>query len=145
MSNPPWPKEVVGRYNPVRHLGKGAFATVMLAKRKASEGGNDEELVAIKMVKVKTNKETQYAHRVMQILQELNHPSIVKLIESWEPHDSTFSAALVLSYAEGRTLYYLLDNIGAPCLTFGRVVIAQLIDAVAYLHSVSTRHESVKC
>ncbi len=136
-SDPPWPKEVIDRYEPVRRLGRGAFATVVLAKRKLVNEGIDAELVAIKMVKARTNTQTQYAHREMYILRELNHPNIVKLIETWEPQDSIFSATMVLSNAEGRTLDYLLVNVGAPSLTFGRVVMAQLVDAVAYLHSVS--------
>ena len=136
-SDPPWPKEVIDKYEPVRRLGRGAFATVVLAKRKSVNEGIDAELVAIKMVKAKTNTQTHYAHREMYILQELNHPNIVKLIETWEPQDSTFSATMVLSNAEGRTLDYLLVNVGGPSLTFGRVVMAQLVDAVAYLHSVS--------
>jgi serine/threonine protein kinase len=32
-STPPWPKEVLEKYEPVRVLGKGGFATVYLAKR----------------------------------------------------------------------------------------------------------------
>jgi serine/threonine protein kinase len=145
-STPPWPKEVQEKYAPVRILGKGGFATVFLAKRKsqavegvdAGENKTKEhnELVAIKLVKAKTHTETNYAHREIYILRELNHPNIMKLIECWEPHDSVCAATMVLSYAEGKTLNYLLRNIGAPSLTFGRVVIAQLVDAVAYLHSV---------
>ena len=138
---PPWPKEVIDRYEPVRKLGKGAFGVVVLAKRKqetATEGNDANEFVAVKMVTAKTNTQTQYAHREMNILQEINHPNIVKLIESWEPHDSIHSATMILSYADGRTLNYLLENVGAPSPAFGRVVIAQLIDAVAYLHSVSS-------
>ena len=145
-STPPWPKEVFEKYEPVRVLGKGGFATVYLAKRKSQavkgveaveKEHQEHELVAIKLVKAKTHTQTNYVQREICILQELNHPHIVKLIESWEPHDSVVcTATLVLSYAEGMTLNYLLRNIGAPSLTFGRVVIAQLIDAVAYLHSV---------
>jgi hypothetical protein len=44
---------------------------------------------------------------------------------------------MTVSYARGRTLHYLLKNVGAPSLTFSRVVIAQLVDAVSHLHSVS--------
>jgi calcium-dependent protein kinase len=137
VSDPPWPKEMIDRFEPIRHLGRGAFATVVLAKRKLLPEGIDDELVAIKMVKAKTNTQTQYVHREMYILQELNHPNIVKLIETLAPQDLTFLTTLVLSNAEGRTLEYLLVNVGAPSLTFGRVVMAQLVDAVAYLHSVS--------
>jgi serine/threonine protein kinase len=135
---PPWPKEVFDKYKPVRPLGKGGFATVFLAKRKSTSKENGDELVAIKQVQAGTNTETHYAHREIYILKEINHPNIMSLIESWEPNDSTCSATMALTYAKGRTLDYLLKQVGAPSLTFGRVVIAQLIDAVAYLHSVSS-------
>ena len=136
-SNLQWPKEVLDKYEPVRILGKGGFASVFLAKRKSTTEEKKEKFVAIKLVRAKTKTETHYAHREINILKEINHPNIMKLIESWEPDASTGIATMAVTYARGRTLHYLLKNVGAPSLTFSRVVIAQLVDAVSHLHSVS--------
>jgi aurora kinase len=127
-----WPDEVLEQYEAVRFLGKGRFGSVVLAKSK-----RDNELVAIKQVGAKTNTQTHYAHREMYILRELNHPNIMKLLDSWELQDNTKLAFMALSYAKGNTLLYVLKHFAAPSFTFSRVVIAQLVDAVAYLHSVS--------
>jgi serine/threonine protein kinase len=129
-----WPAEVLEQYEAVKFLGSGRFGSVVLAKSKG-----DNQLVAIKQVEANTNTQTHYAHREMYILKELNHPNIVKLIDSWEPHDNTKSACMALSYAKGNTLHYVLKHFGAPSFTFSRVVIAQLVDAVSHLHSVSKK------
>lgn len=139
-ASPPWPREVLDKYAPIRTLGKGAFATVVLARRKLTTKGDENRLVAMKQVKACTHTEVQYSHRELYILQELSHPNIMKLVESWEPSEG--SVLMALSYAPGKTLEYLLRNIGAPSLAFCRVVIAQLVDAVAYLHSVCSNPSS---
>lgn len=79
-----WPTEVSDKYEAVRLLGKGSFGSVTLAK---SLTGSDEDLVAIKVVGFR--KETtraadrQYARREIDILREIDHPNIVKMLDSW--------------------------------------------------------------
>lgn len=132
--NPKWPEQALQKYKPLKELGRGGFACVFLAQKRR---GHDTNLVAMKQVRAQTNTQSNYAHREIYILRELSHPNIMKLIEHWEPDDNNVMT-MAVSYAEGRTLDYLLEKAGAPSLTFCRVVIAQLVDAVAYLHSVSS-------
>jgi serine/threonine protein kinase len=132
-----WPSEVRKRYEFVGALGKGGFATVSLAKRRF-DSTEIPDMVAIKLVNAKSNTENNYAHREVHILQELRHSNVVELIEYWEHDRSTDAVAMVLTYAKGKTLEFVLKNVGVPSLSFCRVVIAQLVDAVAYLHSVCT-------
>jgi serine/threonine protein kinase len=134
-----WPNEVKSRYELIGTLGKGAFATVSLAKRKFDSTAIPD-MVAIKLVRAHTNTENNYAHREVKILQELNHSNIVKLIEYWEHDHLTDAVAMILDYAKGKTLEFVLKNVGAPSLSFCRVIVAQLVDAVAYLHSVCIMH-----
>jgi serine/threonine protein kinase len=111
----------------------------MLAKTKGTSTTDENHLVAIKLVKAGTDKDTNYAHREIYILKEISHTNIMTIIESFEPTnpDQSGVAAIVLNYAKGKSLEFLLSRIGAPSLVFGRAVIAQLVDAVAYLHTVS--------
>jgi 3-phosphoinositide dependent protein kinase-1 len=136
---PQWPPEVVELYEPLRELGRGGFASVILARNKKSG-----EFHAIKVVgsKATTRKEMGYALREIDILAETNHPGIMKLIQHWEPPvDARMCAAVMaLSYAEGPTLEKLLKLGGKLSFSFSRVVAAQLVDAVDYLHGRAVVH-----
>ena len=153
---PQWPAEVCKLYEPVRTLGVGGFASVMLARKKNPnpEDKDDEKLVAIKVAgsKYVTRQDVGYAHREIDILKELNHPNIMKLYDYWEPSSkesastaSTKCAAVIaLSYSRGPTLESLLRHGGALSILFGRVVAAQLIDALSYIHSKAVVHRDIK-
>ena len=132
-----WPNEVVQQYEAIRPIGKGGFAEVILAKHKSTG-----EMVAMKIV-VSTNRQQMgYCNRELDILRELRHPNIMKLINHWQP--SEYCAVMALSYAPGPTLLQLLRFRGALNFTFARVVIAQLVDAVLYLHSRAVVHRDIK-
>ena len=110
-----------------------------------------------------------YARREITILQQLDHPNIVHLYDHWLAASSTSAAAatttttttttrrnsrsaisdrtaavLVLEYAKGPTVDSLLQYGGALSTNFGRIVIAQIIDAVAYLHRHAVLHRDIK-
>ena len=79
-----WPTEVSNIYSPIRVLGKGGFASVVLARDK-----NDSKTkVAVKVVgsssevvgNVEAEKRTAaYAQREIEILRRLDHENIVKV------------------------------------------------------------------
>lgn len=109
-------------------------------------------MVAIKIVDGETDNDdgrddnydnTAYARREVTILQALNHPNIVKVVESWEPLYGE-PGAMALTYSEGPTLQSLLDKGGALSTVFSRIVIAQIADAVAYLHRHAVLHRDIK-
>jgi serine/threonine protein kinase len=146
-----WPPEVADLYEPLRELGRGGFASVVLARRRKSRSDVNNEkdnLVAIKVAGSRqvTNQEVGYAHREIEILQELLHPNIMRLIQYWEPPASAHlcAAVMALNYVRGPTVYHLLKTGGALHLTFCRVVVAQLVDAVAYCHSRAVMHRDIK-
>ena len=86
-----------------------------------------------------------YARRELEILAELDHPNIMHLIHHWEPPVETHTcvAVMALSYAPGPTLDKLL-RYGKLSLRFSRVVAAQLVDAMAYLHGRAVVHRDTK-
>jgi serine/threonine protein kinase len=151
-----WPQEVAELYDPLRILGQGGFASVVLAREK----GGKKALVAIKVVgqnKDKTKLQClTYAHREVDILRELSHPNIMKVIQSWDVANQEEQAVsgsvspnktvcvMALQHEKGPTLESLLQYGGALSNKFGRVVIAQAMDAVAYLHYRAVVHRDIK-
>jgi len=155
-----WPPEVAELYEPVKKIGEGGFGSVLLAKRKKNDTINsetapdgDDDVVAMKVVgsmnAAASKQEVGYAHREIEILEELRHPNIMRLLHKWEPDlnsgEATCAAVMALSYAEGPTVHDLINEGGALSIVFSRVVAAQLVDAVAYLHSRYARDAFVRC
>ena len=153
-----WPPEVASVYEPIRVLGTGGFASVILARRRQGQSkqqqqqGDDSDLppeyAAMKIVGSKNSNRTEigYAHRELDILRELTHPNIMRLLEYWEPAPCLHKCAAVmaLTYSKGPTVEQLLQHGGCLSLVFARVVIAQLVDAVCYLHSRAVVHRDIK-
>jgi serine/threonine protein kinase len=141
-----WAPQVRDLYDPVRVLGQGGFASVVLAKSKATK-----DLVAIKVVGKQQGlkgairkSEWLYAHREIDILQELQHPNIMKVLHYWEPTATHHAMNMALSYHKGPTVEALLQHGGALSTTFGRVVITQVVDTISYLHSHAVIHRDIK-
>lgn len=137
-SDPPphWKKEVGDAYAPIRVIGKGGFASVWMAKEKATSGatGGDGK-VAIKVM-----RDDGYARREIAILSELTaehpHPNVVRLLRDFKP-DPDYSEdvnCVVLSLARGPTLTFILNKGGALGLVVAQSISRQLIDTVAFLH-----------
>ena len=154
-----WPKEVKDEYEPVRILGKGGFASVILAKGRSSGGSknnnNNNKFVAMKLVGPTAGANSDqtattwkmYAHREVDILKELSHPNIIQVINVWELDSESKNSPVViaLQYVKGPTVMDLLLHRGAlNPQKFGRVVTAQLVDAVAYLHNHAVIHRDIK-
>ena len=149
---PQWPSDVCKLYTPVRSLGAGGFASVMLARKKnidVSRGDDPSGLVAIKVAgsRYVTRQDIGYAHREIDILKELHHPNIMKLLAYWEPsksEDPKCAAVIALSYSKGPTIESLLRHGGALSVLFGRVVTSQLVDALSFVHSKAVVHRDIK-
>jgi serine/threonine protein kinase len=148
-----WPVEVAKEFEPVRSLGQGGFASVMLAKQRRNgppekvdeSKKEDEGFVAIKIVGSKnlTRMQIAYAYREIHILKELQHVNIVQLYQYWLPSSTCCAAAMALQYIPGPTLHKLIQTGGSLSVVFTRVVMAQVVDAVCYLHSRACLHRDI--
>lgn len=196
-----WPQQARDLYDPIRRLGIGGFGAVWLAKRSGSGGGGEGEgrddkhtdttasnnsenaYVAIKLVghpltsavsSFEKMSEEGYFRREVEVLQEISHPRIVKLIHKIEGEETEGTAAaaaaandesekavvvnstsaqaqaqaspycMVLEFCRGPTLEQMLAHGGGLGLPMAREISAQLIDAVSYLHGRGVIHRDIK-
>ncbi|KAL9586372.1 MAG: hypothetical protein Q9212_000944 [Teloschistes hypoglaucus] len=130
-----------GGYILGKTLGEGEFGKVRLGWRK--EGNNVQ--VAVKLIRREAlggnPSRLPKIYREINILQELNHPNIVRLHEMTETDKYI---GIVLEYASGGELFdfillhrYLKDP-------SARKLFAQLISGVGYLHKKGIVHRDLK-
>ncbi|KAJ3183332.1 MAP/microtubule affinity-regulating kinase 4 [Gaertneriomyces sp. JEL0708] len=145
-------KEMVGRYSVIRTLGSGTFSHVKLAVDPISG-----RKVAIKMLPKNPPPDTAVGPRrpvrkvsasmtngtnEAAILRSLNHPNIVRLLDTFETPTHT---CLVLEYVSAGELFDLITGDPAS-LTPSRVrrIFTQLVRAVQYLHQNHICHRDLK-
>lgn len=132
-------QDTVGsRYAVGEELGRGAFSVV---KRAVNRKTNEE--VAIKFIEKKyvDKQDLIFVAREIDILKKVNHPNVLKLIEVFELDDSI---ALVMELIRGGELFYKIVEKGNYSEIDASRIMAQLIDAVAYLHDQGIAHRDLK-
>ncbi|KAH8693596.1 hypothetical protein BGW36DRAFT_300537 [Talaromyces proteolyticus] len=123
----------VGNYALGRLVGKGSFGKVYLAKHKLTNNS--------KVVLKSSNKEDSNLAREIHHHRQFLHPHIARLYEVIVTENLVW---LVLEYCPGDELYnYLLNNGPLPVEKVQRIF-AQLVGAVAYVHSKSCVHRDLK-
>ena len=124
------------KYKILDKLGSGSFGKVFLAQNKYTK-----EKVAMKEIK-KSNKDLLSDGEIkdeIDILKSLDHPDIVRIIESFNTKDSY---VLVTEYCEGGELYDQVRNQLSE--TQIAVIFKQLLSGLAYLHSHNIVHRDLK-
>ena len=124
------------KYKILDKLGSGSFGKVFLAQNIYTK-----EKVAMKEIK-KSNKDLLSDGEIkdeIDILKSLDHPDIVRIIESFNTKDSYI---LVTEYCEGGELYDQVRNQLSE--TQIAVIFKQLLSGLAYLHSHNIVHRDLK-
>ena len=151
MSVTKMPSSFVGsngrEYSIGSQLGTGSSGTVFTCTDM-----EDDSVYAVKVVKLNHMRmsmsgeeyehEKQKLHREVNILRNLSHPNIVRLIDVSESNDSVY---VVQELVEGGELFSrITDDPDFRNENVIKFVYCQLADAVLYLHSKAVIHRDIK-
>lgn len=119
-------------------IGRGTFGTVKRAKNR--ETG---ERVAVKVLsKKKMNKDDMDAAQLeIDILKRVDHPNIIKLIDTFED-DRHY--CIVMELVQGGELFDSILEKEQFCENEAREALIQIIDAIEYCHSLDIMHRDIK-
>jgi len=121
--------EILADYNVMRQIGSGLFSRVYYAT------DSQNRKCAIKMIKKKHFATKETIQKILvekEILRLIDHQNILKLYKSMQTHSRIY---FVLEYAEKGNLLNILNIKKRLTVEEIRVIAAQIIDALLYLHS----------
>jgi NIMA (never in mitosis gene a)-related kinase len=128
-----------------KELGKGAFGSVSICKRKA-----DGNMYAMKRVKISqlSSKERENALNEVRILASLSHPNIIGYKEAFFDEDSK-TLNIVMEFAddgdiESKIQKAIKSGTKIPEDTIWSYLI-QVVQGLKYLHDNSIMHRDLKC
>ena len=138
VSNAPSSRRL-GPYRLVREIGSGGMGTVFLAER--VDDAFDQR-VAIKLLRgVPTREATERMRRERQILADLNHPNIARLLDGGSTDDG--QPYLVMEYVDGEPLTDYCRRHALPVPARLRLL-QKLCGAVQYAHQRLVIHRDLK-
>ncbi len=132
----------VGRYTLTEPLGRGGMAETWLAR--AEGGGDDEDAVVLKFPDTgQLGDPAVYERfrREVAIGMQLDHPAIPKALAIEEDWHHPY---LVMQYVRGELLSDLLTREGRLDWERAAGYLAQLLDALTYLHGRGIYHRDLK-
>lgn len=126
-------------YKKIKTLGHGGFGTVKLYKSKLTK-----TLVAIKFVKIKSLIKSEFvsrAYKEIQVLRDLNHPNIVKLLDVIKTRENL---CFVMEYCEGGEIKkYIQEKKGLSDEETSALCL-QICEAIRFCHTASVIHRDLK-
>ena len=124
------------KYEILSKLGSGSFGSVYLARNKYTN-----EKVAMKQIKKSSANLLSDGEITdeIEILKNLDHPDIVRIIESFNTKNSYI---LITEYCEGGELFDQVKNQLSE--TQIAVIFKQILSGLAYLHSNNIVHRDLK-
>jgi len=133
-------KGKIREYQIIKEIGEGAFGSVYLVQKE-----NTNKLYALKIL----NKDFLYKNERVEepiiernILTLCNHPSIVKLISTFQSKHKLY---FVLEYIQNNDLSNLIKRINIFPPNLSKQIISELVNVIEYLHcTMKMSHNDLK-
>lgn len=131
----------MNKYEKIRDIGKGNYGNTILVRDKK----NDHYVMKIINIAQMNAKEKKQCLKEVELLSKLNHPFIVKHIESYIEGDTL---RIVMKHCKGGDLYHYIQNKkkrNTP-IKEKRILIwlTQILTALKFLHSNHILHRDMK-
>ena len=132
-------------YKFLKSLGKGTYGEIYLTQK-----GNDPTLIATKIFDRKRYDKSEYLktclEKEIEILNELNHPYIVKIYGRAEDDSNYY---IFMEYCNGGSLTEILKKYKAKfkdtfSLDISQFLMRQIISSIDYIHSKNIVHRDLK-
>ena len=136
-----WKKQkYIGHFRLMDKIGSGAMGTIYRAKSLMDKS----TVAAVKVLKEELFADENSKKRFKQeatIIDKLEHPHIVKIIERGEYRETLFTA---MEFLEGRTLERKIIEEGTLNLNVCLHIMIQIADALAFIHGKNIIHRDIK-
>eukprot|EP00946_MAST-07B_sp_MAST-7B-sp1_P002300 g2300.t1 len=123
----------------IRVLGKGAFGKVILAREKKT--GETYAMKILKKTHVVNKRQVEHTMSERYVLGRTKHPFIVGMHYAFQTNEKL---VFVLDYCAGGDLYYHISRAGHLPLERARFYTAELVEALAHLHSRGVVYRDLK-
>jgi serine/threonine-protein kinase len=136
---PPFHLPSVPGYALLHELGRGGMGIVYRAKRLA-----DDAEVAVKMLCPDADADPNSVERFLRearILEQLDHPHIVRFLDSGESPGAVF---LAMELVAGTTAALLVRDEGPQPIRTAVRLVSQLLKALAHAHALGFVHRDIK-
>ena len=130
------PEKLIGRFEVIRELGRGAQGVVYLARDPRLD-----RQVAIKTLRVVSSAQSDGLLREAKTVSNLQHPNIIPLYDLGSDEGAPY---LVYAYIEGETLAHLLKRSGALSMAASARIVADVLDALSSAHGQGIMHLDIK-
>lgn len=129
----------IGQYRVLRELGRGGMGIVYLAER---ADGEFRKQVAIKLIASTANEQIkQRFRRERQILADLDHPNIARLLDGGTLDGQPF---VVMEFVPGQSLRERLRERGALPIEEISAIVQQVCAGLADAHDLGVVHRDIK-